>query len=44
MAILPQFHDPTLTMVDTDGYFLNYSMIMKHLVKAGKNLGMSEEI
>ena len=42
-ATIPELYPPMSALADCKAYYLKYSTIMKHLVKAGKNPDMSEE-
>ena len=42
-ATIPEIYPSMSTLDDSEEYYLKYSTIMKHLVKAGDNSDMSEE-
>ena len=41
-ATRSQIHSHMATLTNSEGYYIEYPTIMKHLVKAGKNPDMSE--
>jgi len=42
-ATIPELYPPMSSLANSEAYYLKYSTIMKHLVKAGDNPDMSEE-
>ena len=42
-ATIPELYPPISTLDESEAYYIKYSTIMKHLVKAGDNPDMSEE-
>ena len=42
-ATIPELYPPMSILADSEAYYIKYSTIIKHLVKAGDNPDMSEE-